>query len=1089
LAGFETRLADFQMTAEALRIGPSDMELELEHAAEEIKRLQRCINDLIGVLALPAIWSGREPLQIAHGLPDALLRMLALDFVYVHLKDAVSEVPIQFVQVAQTQKAVAHPEQICELLKRCFGDDPQTWPSPAREPIGDRAFSLLPLRLGLQGELGLIVAGSQRADFPSETEKLVLSVAANQGSMGLQEALLRSQLKRVAIDLDHRVARRTRELRNSEQRFRLIVDGIAGLVASMTATGEVETVNRQVLEYFGKTVEELRLWPTMEAVHPDDLPRVISAWRHSVETASPYDIDHRLRRADGVYRWFHARGLPLPDTEGRTVRWYVLLTDIHERKEAEEKLNQSEADLHEAQRLAHIGSWKLNLVSGEVTVSPEVLRRYEVKSDEDTTRAEFWFDRIHPEDRARVREHFERCLIEKTDYDEGYRIVLPDGRVKHQHSLGRPFVDNRGDLVEFSGTTMDVTEQVQAKLALQKAFDEIEKSEDQLRAIIDTIPTTAWSTRPDGYCDFLNQRWLDHAGMTLEQAQGWGWRAAIHPDDLKALLEYWQSCLVSGIPVETEVRIRRFDGEYRWFLFRANPLRDESGKIVRWYGTNIDIDDRKRGEEALRASERNLSLNINAMPTLLASARPDGWGDFFNQRWLNYTGLSAEQLEGWGWATPLHPQDVEGLLTIWRSSLVSGEPLEAEARMRRFDGVYRWLLFRANALRDASGTIVKWYGNAVDIEDRKKAEDKLRRSEAFLAEAQRLSLTGSFSWRVPTGEITWSEQLYRIYGFDPAVTVTLELMRSRLHPEDVPLMNTMVERVRKSGQDFDYEQRLLMPDHSVKRLQIVGHSSRDRSGQLEYIGTVQDVTQRRFAEEAVARARTELANMARVTSLGMLTASIAHEVNQPLFGIITNASTCLSMLASDPPDFEGARETARRTIRDGNRASDVIKRLRTLYSKKEPSLESMDLNEAAREVISLSMSELQRQRVIVRQDLADELPLLTADRVQVQQVILNLLRNASDAMSDVTDRPRELLITTEREADDRVRLSVKDVGVGFEPQAADRLFEAFYTTKNEGMGMGLSISRSIIEAHRGRLWATANDGPGATFSFFIPCGP
>jgi signal transduction histidine kinase len=220
-----------------------------------------------------------------------------------------------------------------------------------------------------------------------------------------------------------------------------------------------------------------------------------------------------------------------------------------------------------------------------------------------------------------------------------------------------------------------------------------------------------------------------------------------------------------------------------------------------------------------------------------------------------------------------------------------------------------------------------------------------------------------------------------------------------------------------------------------------------------------------------------------------LTASIAHEINQPLSGIVTNASTCLRMLAADPPNVDGARETARRTIRDANRASDVITRLRALCSKKETTIESLDLNEAIREVIALSLSELQRNRVILRTELADDLPLVTGDRVQLQQVVLNLLRNASDAMSAVDDRPRRMVITTEREEGDRVRLTVQDAGVGLDPQAMDRLFEAFYTTKNEGMGMGLSVSRSIIERHHGRLWAAPNDGPGATFSFSIPCGP
>jgi len=248
-----------------------------------------------------------------------------------------------------------------------------------------------------------------------------------------------------------------------------------------------------------------------------------------------------------------------------------------------------------------------------------------------------------------------------------------------------------------------------------------------------------------------------------------------------------------------------------------------------------------------------------------------------------------------------------------------------------------------------------------------------------------------------------------------------------------------------------------------------------------------ELAERKLVEQALGKARSDLAHVARVTSLGVLTASIAHELNQPLSGIITNAGTCLRMLATDPPNVDGARETARRTIRDGNRASEVITRLRALYGKKDAAIEPVDLNEATREVLALSMSELQRNRVIVQQQLADDLPLITGDRVQLQQVILNLLRNASDAMSTVDDRPRDLLIRTELDENGQVRLSVADAGVGFDLHAADRLFEAFYTTKNEGMGIGLSVSRSVIERHHGRLWATPNNGPGVTFSFSIPC--
>jgi PAS domain S-box-containing protein len=408
---------------------------------------------------------------------------------------------------------------------------------------------------------------------------------------------------------------------------------------------------------------------------------------------------------------------------------------------------------------------------------------------------------------------------------------------------------------------------------------------------------------------------------------------------------------------------------------------------------------------------------------------------------------------------------------------------------RRKDGAEFPVEISLSPLDTEEGTLVS--GAVRDITERKRAEDELRRSEAFLAEAQRLSSIGSFSWRVATGEIKWSDELYRIYELEIGVPVTLELIRTRVHPEDVSLIEKMkmVDLARNGGNEFEWHWRLLMPDHSIKHLHAVSHATRDQDGQLEYIAAVQDVTARRLAEEARDRARSELAHVAGVMSLGTLAASIAHELNQPLSGIITNAGTCLRMLAADLPNVDGARETARRTIRDGNRASEVISRLRALYDKKAPTTESVDLNEATREVLALLLSELQRGRVILRQELAEDLPVVTGDRVQLQQVILNLIRNASDAMSDVDDRPRQLLIRTERDEDDRVLLTVQDAGVGFDPRAADRLFESFYTTKNDGMGIGLSVSRSIIESHHGRLWATLNDGPGAAFSFSIPRTP
>jgi PAS domain S-box-containing protein len=957
------------------------------HPADEIKRLQRCNNDLLSVLALPAIWSGGDPSQIVHTLLDALLGMLGLDLVYVRLKDTMGEALIETVRVAPTQRLAGKPlprsQEICGDLNRCLGDDPRKWPPLLRNSIGGEDFSIVPLRLGLHGEIGVIAAASQRTDFPAQTEQLLLSVAANQASIGLQEAWLRNEQKRVARELDQQVAERTLEL--------------------------------------AKTNEELRK-----------------------EIADRRLVEEKLRQEESARKRSEVRKAAIVDSA-----LSCIVTIDHEGRITE--FNPAAERTFGHRRDEVIGKYMADII-------------------------------IPPLFREKHREGFARHLATGEGRILGKRIemtaVRSDGsEFPVELAIVRTPLDGPPS---FTGFLRDITEQKRNENALRDR-------EQSLRLIVDGIAGLVAIMNATGEVEAVNRQVLDYFGKATEEMKGWSTSDVVHPDDLPGVISAWMYSVETASTYNVEHRLRRADGVYRWFRARGLPLRDAEGRALRWYVLLTDIDEQKRAEEALLARERELNIIVNTVPALAWSAQPDGSAEFFNQHYLAYVGLPLEQLQGSGWTVAIHPDDLGALFAAWQSMMAAGKAGEVEARLRRFDGQYRWFLFRGNPMLDESGNILKWYGTNTDIDDRKRAEEQLRRSEAFLAEGQKLSRLGNFSWLVRTDEIKWSEQLYRIFEFELGAPVTFELIGSRVHPDDLPLMLDMIGKAQRGVSDFEYEHRLLMPDRSIKYLHLIGHRSRDNEGRPEYIGAVQDVTQRRLSEEALGKARSELANVARVTSLGVLTASIAHEVNQPLSGIVTNASTCLRMLSADPPNVEGARETARRAIRDGNRASDVITRLRTLYSKKDLSPESMDLNEATREVASLSLSELQSNRVILRQELADDLPLVAGDRVQLQQVILNLLRNASDAMSAVDDRPRELLIRTEREEGDRVRLSVIDAGVGFTAQAADKLFEAFFTTKSDGMGIGLSISRSIIEAHRGRLWATPNDGPGATFAFSIPC--
>lgn len=786
----------------------------------------------------------------------------------------------------------------------------------------------------------------------------------------------------------------------------LIIDSIPAMVAFMKPTGELEQVNRQIQDYIGYPLDVLKDWAASDTVHPEDLPSVIAAWTHSVTTGEPYMIEHRIRRSDGVYHWFHVRGLPLRDTQGIITRWCVLQVDIDERR--------------------------------------------------------------------------------------------------------------------------------RDKALIAQALAEVSASEDRLRNIINAVPGFVWSASPEGSVSFVNQRWCDYTGITLSEACGDGWTASIHPDDAQQLEVYWRELLQSGNAGEHEARLRRFDGTYRWFLIRAVPQRDEAGRVLRWYGENTDIEDRKRAEMLLDGEKRLLGLMAggSSLPVILQTLcelvdvflEPCAVSvmlvDLKRSEGAHETALRMHQAAPTNMPAELLPGTNDEPLRAERCPIVTAATLNMPIICNNLSHESRWSEWCKIALAygfrghcsmpitssniGIAGVLSVLHRNAEPFSpeqlnligqfthlasiaiDRVRAEAALKQSEAFLAKAQRLSATGTFSWRVNTDEITWSDEVYRILQLDSETTPGFDAIYRRIHPDDISSHREMIRRQRRRGRDFEHEHRLLMPDGTVKYVRLVAHSIKDPEEGLEYIAALQDITQCRQAEEVLSKARSELTHLARVASLGAVTASIAHEVNQPLAGIITNASTCLRMLGADPPNVDGARETARRTIRDGNRAADVINRLRALFSKKSITIENVDLNDATREVIALLLGELQRSRVVLHPQFADALPLVEGDRVQLQQVILNLIMNAAEAMNSTTGRSRQMVVSTGLTEDQSVFLAVKDSGIGVEPQDMERIFNAFYTTKSAGMGVGLSISRSIIERHAGKLWARANDGPGATFLFTLP---
>jgi PAS domain S-box-containing protein len=550
--------------------------------------------------------------------------------------------------------------------------------------------------------------------------------------------------------------------------------------------------------------------------------------------------------------------------------------------------------------------------------------------------------------------------------------------------------------------------------------------------------------------------------------------------------------LAKGEPLQIEQRLRRADGEYRWHFVERVPLRGDTGKVTKWYSSGSDIDDQKRAERALQLSraqlanaERELRLTLDTMPTLAWRTRADGFAEYLNKPWLDYTGLSLEQALGWEWQAAVNPDDRPHLLAAWERILASGKTAEVEARLRRFDGAYRWFLFRPAPLYDEAGKVVRWYGTNTDIEDRKHAEFALQRSQAYLAEAQKLSRTGSIGYNVTTRELFWSEETYEILGYCRTDEPSMDAALAHVHPDDRALVLHQVERAQRRETDFDYEHRLLMADGRIKHVHVLAHLVKDASGNEEVLGALMDVTQAKKAQEELQTAQAELAHASRVATLGEMSASIAHEVNQPLAAIVANGQASLRFFEHEPPDLNGVRGALEWIVKDGNRAAEVVQRVRTLVKKTDTQKVVLDINDAINDVIALLQRELSAHRVWLKLELAANLPKVFADRVQLQQVMMNLIMNGAEAMQEVEDRPR--LLTIRSSVDEgQVAVAVKDCGIGLTADDQSRLFNAFFSTKPGGLGIGLSICRSIIEAHGGRLWPSANPDHGATFQFVLP---
>jgi len=631
-----------------------------------------------------------------------------------------------------------------------------------------------------------------------------------------------------------------------------------------------------------------------------------------------------------------------------------------------------------------------------------------------------------------------------------------------------------------------------AQRELQRQNELLQRSERELREVIETIPSMAWSAAPDGSADFFNGRWLAYAGLTADQAQGWGWTVAVHPDDLNVLVDYWRKIMVSSQSGEIEARLRRFDGVYRWFLFRATASLDDNGRVVKWYGTNTDIEERKRAEQALRRSEAYLAEAQRL--TLTGSCAIDGTSReilYWSEEMFRLFGFDRQQgLPMWDqWVQRIHPEDRDKFRMAGDRTFLNKVDCDVEFRIVQPDGTVKHIHGIGHPVLSRNGELVQVVGTMVDVTERRGAEESLRRNESYLAQAQRLAHIGSWAWDATGRNAVYvSEEWCRIYGFDPKDGMpSWEQRLQRVHREDRARFQLTVDRAVAEKSDYELEFRILPPHAPGRYIHSVGRPILGSSGELvQFVGVSMDVTESKQAEQEHERLRQELANLAhlnRVSTVGELTASLAHEIKQPIGAAVTNADACVRLLNRDQLDVPEAREAALEMAKDARRAAEIIDRVRSLYQKGSSQRETIDVNEVIGQMVVMLQNEANRHSVTIRTDLAEGLPTVMADRVQLQQVLLNLMLNGIEAIRDTSG---ELSIKSKLGDDSKLLISVTDTGVGLPTKNAGQIFDPFFTTKSQGTGLGLAIAQSIVESHGGRIWATENSDRGATFHFTLP---
>jgi PAS domain S-box-containing protein len=861
---------------------------------------------------------------------------------------------------------------------------------------------------------------------------------------------------------------------------------------------------RRILGFSRKTNPTLDL--VFDRIHPEDRDRMEQLKEHAVKNGIDLDVEHRIVLPGGTIRYVHAVAHAGRDGSGN-LEYMGVVSDITDRKRADEersaltrRLEESNARLEEAQRVAHVGHWEWDLETGEVVWSDETYRIFGLRPQERPMDLGTVREMVHPDDRESLYGGVDVDLSTGAYPIAEFRIIRPSGEVRTLHAItsklrSAPPSDSNGEPSERArklfGTVQDVTEHKRAEEERQALSRDLQESKTRLEEAqrLAHIGYYEWNLRT-GFVTWSDELYRIYGLVPKEGPIDMAMVSQmIHPDDRERVFREADDVARTGVPATTEHRVVRPDGEVRTVQGLGTVKRDAANVTYEMFGTVQDITERKRAQEALQQSQFYLSEGQRLAH--MGSWAFNDSGHYWSDELYKIYGLdpkhgvpTVEQ-----YLALIHPQDRPSIAKSIQLMREEHRAFDHIERIIRPDGQLRYL--RAVAVPIVEQGVFKGFvGTTMDVTEQELLAQELRREQAYLAEAQSLTRTGSWAANFHTRQYHHvSDETYRLHGFDPkAGPLSADSFDKTIHPEDEPMVRTVIANAIHARTDFENpEYRVCHPDGTIRLLRAIGHHN--PSGEIgEYVGITMDITERKRAENERERLRqleADLARVNRVNMMGELAAALAHEIKQPITASVTNVDALLRWLAHDPPELDRVRAAACRIEQEVNRAANVIDSLRSFYKTGTPAKRQLvSVREIVEEMTILLRSEADRHAIVICSEVEADTPDVLADPVQLQQVLMNLMLNAIEAMKDIGG---DLIIRSGVNPEGRLLVSISDTGIGLPSGSAEQMFEPFHTTKPQGTGMGLTITRSIVESHGGRVWATPNQGRGATFHFTVPC--